>query len=110
MNLFQETKYLRPDIVMDGIHGGALLAARSTSSLCFYDWETLQLVRRIEIAAKHVFWSDSGEMVAIGGEESFFILKYNADIVSRASSDQITADGIEDAFEVIGKPKGQLFG
>lgn len=49
--------------MLDGIDGGYLLAARSSSSLCFYDWETTNLIRRIEIAAKRVYWSDNGEMV-----------------------------------------------
>lgn len=54
---------LRPDLIMEGIEGGPLVAARSTNALCFFDWETGSLIRRIEISAKHVYWSDSGEMV-----------------------------------------------
>ncbi|KAK5969966.1 hypothetical protein GCK32_012569, partial [Trichostrongylus colubriformis] len=100
---FKEYKQLRTDTVMEGIDGGPLLAARSASSLCFYDWETAQLVRRIEIAAKHVYWSDSGEMVAICGEESFYVLKYNSEVFTNASAEEITEDGVEDTFEVIGE-------
>ncbi|KAJ1354990.1 Coatomer subunit beta' [Parelaphostrongylus tenuis] len=99
---FKDFKQLRTDTVLEGIEGGPLLAARSPSSLCFYDWETARLVRRIEIAAKHVYWSDSGEMVAICGEESFYILKYNAEAFASATSEEITDDGVEDTFEVIG--------
>ncbi|PAV92208.1 hypothetical protein WR25_08988 [Diploscapter pachys] len=100
---FKEFKQIRTDQVVEGIDGGPLLAARSTNSLCFYDWETGSLVRRIEIGAKHIFWADSGEMVAICGEESFYILKYNADAVTNATTEEITEDGIEEAFEVIGE-------
>ncbi|KAE9414600.1 hypothetical protein Angca_007695, partial [Angiostrongylus cantonensis] len=99
----QDYKQIRTDTVLEGIEGGPLLAARSPSSLCFYDWETAQLVRRIEIAAKHVYWSDSAEMVAICGEESFYILKYNTEAFANAASDEITDDGVEDTFEVIGE-------
>lgn len=88
---------------MDGIDGGPLLSARSSSSLCFYDWETAQLVRRVEIAAKKVYWSDNGELVAIAGDESFYILKYNAEAVANANPADITADGVEDSFDVIGE-------
>ncbi|KAI1733138.1 coatomer WD associated region domain-containing protein [Ditylenchus destructor] len=98
---FKEATTLRPDIVMEGIDGGHLLAARSSSSLCFYDWETLQLVRRIEIAAKHVYWSENGELVAIAGEESFYILKYNPEAVANANLAEAGADGLEEAFDVI---------
>uniref|UniRef100_A0A0K0DCP9 Beta'-coat protein n=1 Tax=Angiostrongylus cantonensis TaxID=6313 RepID=A0A0K0DCP9_ANGCA len=100
---FKDYKQIRTDTVLEGIEGGPLLAARSPSSLCFYDWETAQLVRRIEIAAKHVYWSDSAEMVAICGEESFYILKYNTEAFANAASDEITDDGVEDTFEVIGE-------
>src|SRR5258705_13705970 len=40
-----------------GIYGGFLLGVRSVSGLAFYDWDTLYLVRRIEIQPKHVMWS-----------------------------------------------------
>uniref|UniRef100_A0A915DNM3 Coatomer WD associated region domain-containing protein n=1 Tax=Ditylenchus dipsaci TaxID=166011 RepID=A0A915DNM3_9BILA len=76
---FKESTSLRPDIVIDGIDGGHLLAVKSSSSLCFYDWES-----------------------TIAGEESFYILKYNADAVANANLAEASADGIEEAFEVIG--------
>ena len=50
-----------------------------------------------------VFWSDSGELCCIATEDSFFILKYSQEAVSRAlenRDDLVTEDGIEDAFEV----------
>lgn len=94
---------MRPDIVLDGIDGGHLLATRSANSLCFYDWETVQLVRRIEIAAKHVYWSENGEFVAIAGEDTFYILKYNSEIVANNDLSQVGPDGIEESFDVIGK-------
>ena len=40
-------------------------------------------------------------MVAICGDESFYVLKYSAEAVSNAS--EMTEDGIEDAFEVVGE-------
>lgn len=49
-----------------------------------------------------IFWSDSGELVCIATEESFFILRYLSEKVaaSQESNEGITEDGIEDAFEV----------
>ena len=49
-----------------------------------------------------VIWNDSGELVCIAGEESYFILKYQADEVVRcmASHEGIDSDGIEVAFDV----------
>ncbi|KAI6202597.1 WD40 repeat and Coatomer domain containing protein [Aphelenchoides besseyi] len=100
---FKELHALRPDIVVEGIDGGVLLAARSSSSLCFYDWETAQMVRRIEIAAKHVFWSEDGELCAVISEDSFYILKFNLEIYENVNPEDITEDGIEDLFEVVGE-------
>ena len=51
---FKEKKSFKPEFGADGIFGGNLLAVRSSNSLSFYDWESLELVRRIEIVAKSV--------------------------------------------------------
>lgn len=50
-----------------------------------------------------IFWSDSGELVCIATEESFFILKYLSDkvLAAQETHEGVTEDGIEDAFEVI---------
>lgn len=44
--------------------------------MCFYDWEEGRLVRRIDVGAvRDVIWSDNGELVAIAGDSSFYILQ-----------------------------------
>lgn len=56
------------------------------------------------MSSLQIFWSDSGELVCIATEESFFILKYLSEKVaaSQESNEGVTEDGIEDAFEVGG--------
>uniref|UniRef100_A0A668VL45 Coatomer subunit beta' n=1 Tax=Oreochromis aureus TaxID=47969 RepID=A0A668VL45_OREAU len=100
---FKEKKSFKPDFGAEGIYGGFLLGVRSVNGLAFYDWENTELIRRIEIQPKHIFWSDSGELVCIATEESFFILRYLADKVtaSQENNEGVTEDGIEDAFEVV---------
>ncbi|CAG2194931.1 COPB2 [Mytilus edulis] len=111
---FKEQKAFKPDFELKifinlfhvlGLYGGNMLGVRSVSGLAFYDWDTTELVRRIEITPKNIFWSENGELVCITTEESFFILKYNQEAVDNArssgSKEDITEDGIEDAFEVI---------
>uniref|UniRef100_A0AAX7UAR4 Coatomer subunit beta' n=1 Tax=Astatotilapia calliptera TaxID=8154 RepID=A0AAX7UAR4_ASTCA len=102
---FKEKKSFKPDFGAEGIYGGFLLGVRSVNGLAFYDWENTELIRRIEIQPKHIFWSDSGELVCIATEESFFILRYLADKVaaSQENNEGVTEDGIEDAFEVQGE-------
>ena len=46
--------------------------------------------------------SENGELVCIATDESYFILKYDADSVTRAreTKEDITEDGVETAFDV----------
>lgn len=78
------------------------MGVRSVTGLAFYDWETLELVRRIEIQPRHVFWSENGELVCLATEDSYFILKYDSSVVSQAqeTKEGLTEDGVEDAFTV----------
>ncbi|XP_041851095.1 coatomer subunit beta'-like [Melanotaenia boesemani] len=104
---FKQKKTFKPDFGADGVFGGLLLGVRSNSGLALYDWENADLIRRIEIQPKHIFWSDSGELVCIATEESFFVLRYLPERVSAAheSKAEMMEDGIEDAFEVLGEVK-----
>lgn len=102
---FKERKSFKPDFGADNIFGGNLIGVRSSAGLSFYDWENNDLVRRIDIQPKTVYWSDSGELCAIATDDTIYILKYNPDIVSQAieNKDEISEDGIEAAFDVIGE-------
>lgn len=102
---FKERDSFKPDFGCEGIFGGHLLGVRTTQGLSFYTWETLELVRRIEITPRNVFWSDNGDLVCLATEESFFILKYDQDKLGEAQENKelVTEDGIEDAFDVLGE-------
>ncbi|XP_003746533.1 coatomer subunit beta' [Galendromus occidentalis] len=100
---FKEKKTFKPEFGADGIFGGVMLGVKSPSGLALFDWENLDLIRRIDIQPKLVNWSESSNMVAICSDESFFILKYNAEAVAQATADSVGEDGIEDAFDVLGE-------
>ncbi|KAG7154406.1 Coatomer subunit beta-like 1 [Homarus americanus] len=103
---FKEKKSFKPDFGCEGIYGGYLLGCRSsTTGLAFYDWETEELVRRIEIQPRQVFWSENGDYVCIATDENYFILKYSAEAVAsaRENKDSVTEDGIEEAFDLVGE-------
>ena len=51
---FKEKKAFKPEFGAESIFGGHLLGVNSGSHLSFYDWESLELIRRVEIAVKHV--------------------------------------------------------
>ncbi|XP_046572197.1 coatomer subunit beta'-like isoform X3 [Haliotis rubra] len=102
---FKEQKSFKPDFGAEGIFGGCMLGVRSVSGLAFYEWDSTELIRRIEITPRHIFWSENGELVCIATDESFFILKYSQEAVERArdTKEGINEDGIEEAFEVMGE-------
>lgn len=80
------------------------MGVKSVAGLTFYDWDTLDLVRRIEIQPRAIYWSDSGRLVCLATEDSYFILSYDADLVQKARDESAVAeDGVEAAFEVLGE-------
>lgn len=101
---FKEQSGLVPvNYVVEDIAGGALLAVIGVGFVCFHDWTTGALVRRINVEAKQIFWSQTNELVAITTADSFYVLRFH-----RAAYDEFVAsgmpsdgDGFEDAFEVL---------
>ncbi|KAM1061878.1 hypothetical protein ACFX14_026189 [Malus domestica] len=100
---FQEKKNVRPTFSVEHIYGGVLLAMRSNDFICFYDWVECRLIRRIDVNVKNVYWADSGDLVAISSDSSFYILKYDRDVVSSYFDSGRPVDelGVEDAFELL---------
>ena len=99
---FKEHKQFRPPFAAEGMFGGALLAVRSNEFVDFYDWEELRLVRRIAVCPLQVFWSDNGELVVVACESSFYVLRYNRELVQKYFDQgvEISDQGIEDGFEL----------
>merc|ERR1712088_1308538 len=102
---FKEKKTFKPEFGAENIFGGGLLGVKSVSGLAFFDWETQELVRRIEIQPRNVYWSENGEPCCIATEESYFVLRYDAEKVAASAEnpEKVSEDGIEDAFDVIGE-------
>lgn len=102
--MFKERKSMRPTYAAEAIFGGALLGVCGKDFICFYDWEDLQLVRRIDVEARGVYWSDQAHLLAIVGESSFYVLQYAQDAVNNAldvCAGRLPEDGVEDAFELV---------
>lgn len=70
------------------------MCLRATELFVFRHFNSLLMIQ--------IFWNDSGELLCIATEESFFILRYSAEVVERAKEkpDAVTEDGIEDSFDV----------
>jgi len=99
---FKERAQVKIDFSAEAIYGGACLGIKGAGGLSFFAWDSVEPIRRIEIEAVAVYWSPAGDRVAIATEESFYILKYDADAVTAAfaSGEEIDEEGIEDAFDL----------
>ena len=69
----------------------------------FLDWQTGETIRRIDVAVKTVYWSESGSSVAIVSDEAVYLLSFQQDVVDAVfeSGEEIDEEeGIEAAFEL----------
>lgn len=103
--------------------GGVLLGVTGQGGISFFDWNTGGLVRRIEVEPRHVsappliphshslgqtlisiqvYWSDSGELVCLACEDTFYILRFSREsYIEAVNAGQVEDDGVESAFEVV---------
>ncbi|KAG8219095.1 coatomer WD associated region-domain-containing protein [Butyriboletus roseoflavus] len=88
---------------IEGLHGGPLLGARGKGFAVFWDWESGEIVRRIDVDAKNIYWSGTGSLVAIASEESFYILRFDRDAYNAKleESVEVTDEGVEESFDVV---------
>jgi len=84
------------------IFGGYLLGTKSEEDVYFYNWDDGTCIRRIEVSPLNVYWSPEGTSVAVACAESFYVLKYNEEIVDKYIANNIAIEehGIETAFDL----------
>ena len=95
---------------IETIKGGALLGVVGQGFVCFYSWESGQLVRRIDVEVRDLLWSGSGELVAISSEESFYVLRFEREAYQAylESGEPVDDEGVEDAFDVVVEVADQI--
>ncbi|KAK9379823.1 coatomer WD associated region-domain-containing protein [Kockiozyma suomiensis] len=95
--------HIQFDFNSDGIFGGTLVGVKGSDWVAFYDWDTGLLVRRIDVVPNEVYWSDSGELVVLACEETFYVLNFSKEAYLNAvQEDRVDPDeGVEEAFEVV---------
>lgn len=77
--MFKERSALQLGFRAEGIYGGNLLTVRSAEFVCFFDWESLQMIRRIDVVPTRVYWSES-DLLAVASETSLYILQFNRSV------------------------------
>ncbi|KAJ9194927.1 hypothetical protein DTO164E3_7131 [Paecilomyces variotii] len=86
----------------EGLTGGVLLGVKGQSGIGMFDWETGNLVRRIEVDPKDVYWSESGELVTLACEDTFYVLRFSREnYINGLNAGEADEDGVESAFEVV---------
>jgi len=102
-NKFKERTALQTDFMAEGIFGGNLLCIRSSDFVCFFDWESMQLIRRIDVIPTNIYWADS-DLVALATDQSLFILQFNREAfetVLDQCGGVVGPDGVEEAFQLL---------
>lgn len=88
---------------VEKLFGGALLGVKGDGFVAFYDWESSKLVRRIDVEATDVIWSESGELVLIISPDTSYALRFERDVFAEAlEKDAIDPEeGVEESFELL---------
>ncbi|KAF9117060.1 hypothetical protein BGX27_005610 [Mortierella sp. AM989] len=102
-NFKEKPNLIRLNYSAEGIFGGTLLGVKSASFLNLYDWETGLTVRRIDCNPKNVYWSETGDLMTIACEDSFYVLRYNRLAYSQfvEAGGQVGEEGVEEALEFV---------
>jgi coatomer subunit beta' len=101
---FKEFKQITlPISSAEGICGGTCLAVKGSDCVLFYDWEEGEFIRKIDVVPRNIYWNDSGDMLVISCEDSYFVLKYQSDVVATALSGSRNSrdeNGVDGSFEL----------
>ena len=101
---FKERKSFTPEYGAEGIFGGHMLGVRTSAGFTLYDWESIELIRHIDVQPKFVFWNESGSLMCLATADSYFILSVDTALIQTTLEHDrsvIGEDGIEAAFEVL---------
>ena len=101
---FKESRAIFVLLSADALYGGHLLGVKGgDSAVLFYDWDSGEFVRKIDVAPKEVYWSDSGNLVLIACEDSAYVLSYNAAATASAiAMGQVSPeDGVDGSFDLL---------
>jgi coatomer subunit beta' len=86
----------------EGLSDGVLLGVKGQGGIGLFDWESGNLVRRIEADPKSVHWSESGELVTLACEDAFYVLRYSREAyIEGMNNGEADEDGVEAAMELV---------
>ncbi|KAJ5569719.1 uncharacterized protein N7459_009149 [Penicillium hispanicum] len=84
----------------EGLSDGVLLGVKGQGGIGLFDWNTGNLIRRIEVEPTGVYWSESGELVTLACEDAFYVLRYSHEnYINGLNNGEADEDGVEAAIE-----------
>ncbi|ETN19243.1 hypothetical protein PPTG_04610 [Phytophthora nicotianae INRA-310] len=102
---FKEVKSEKPRVLSaEGLFGGTgAIGVKGNDAIAMFDWEELRLIRKIDVVVKNVFWSENGSLVVLACESSFFVLRYNKELVAQAfaAGTNSPEEGVDGAFDLL---------
>ncbi len=110
---FKERHTLRPPLSSaEGMFGGMCLGVKGPDSVVFFNWDEGVMIRKIDVVPLDVFWNESGQLLAITCEDSYYILSYDTALVSTAvANGQIDSEeGVPESFVLLHEMPGHVLG
>eukprot|EP00981_Chlorochromonas_danica_P000867 scaffold211_cov168-Ochromonas_danica.AAC.8 len=101
---FKDNKQISlPVSSADGIFSGHCLGVKGPDCVLFYTWDEGVLVRKIDVVPTAIYWNETGDSVVLACQESFYVLRYNPDVVAQAiaSGSVSSEEGVDGAFELV---------
>uniref|UniRef100_M4BLE0 Beta'-coat protein n=2 Tax=Hyaloperonospora arabidopsidis (strain Emoy2) TaxID=559515 RepID=M4BLE0_HYAAE len=102
---FKEVKSEKPRVLSaEGLFGGTgAIGVKGNDAIAMFDWEELRLIRKIDVVVKNVFWSENGSLVVLASESSYFVLRYNKEVVAQsfAAGTNSPEEGVDGAFDLL---------
>ncbi|KAL0249312.1 hypothetical protein GEMRC1_004544 [Eukaryota sp. GEM-RC1] len=74
------------------VFSGPLFCACTEAFACFYDWDSGDLVQRIDVSVRGIQWNSEGTSVVIYGSDGLFLLDYLEDVAEDEDSFQVKGD------------------
>jgi coatomer subunit beta' len=102
---FKESKTFVPATSSaEGLFGGHVIGVKgSDSAVLFYDWDSGEFIRKIDVSPKDVYWSDAGNMALVACEDTAYVLSFDAQVTANAiAMGQVSPeDGIDGSFDLL---------
>jgi len=102
---FKENKTIRPAVASaEGIFGGHMLGVKGAeSAVLFYEWDSGDFIRKIDVCPNAVYWSDAGNMVLLACDDTAYVLSHDAahTATSLAMGKATAEDGVDGSFDLL---------